>query len=194
MIGTLPVAWLAPLDYRYALDAAMAALAGADAPLVRCNVPELVGEVQQRLPDQVAQTAHGALWVEPLAATWRADLDVLAGALPGGAPLAIVVSRPLARLLPERRAWGGRPLGLRPGGIGRLCRALPRAGFALEASHSVHTPVAIGLNIASRLAERWGRPDLGDRLHAAARLRYGTQGPLAALSTVALLIARKERG
>jgi hypothetical protein len=131
------------------------------------------------------------LWVEPRADDWQTELATLAGTLRLGAPLMVIASRPLARLLPERRAWGGQPLGMRPGGIGRLRRALTGVGLALEASYGIHSAAAIGLNILSRPAGRLGRPDLADQLHFAARLRYCTAGPLAALSTVALLIARK---
>src|SRR5262249_40688321 len=49
MIDTSWPAGPAPLDYRYALDAAMPALAGAGPPLVLCNVPELEHEVRQRV-------------------------------------------------------------------------------------------------------------------------------------------------
>ena len=194
MIGTLPATELAPLDYRYALDAAMATLGSDAVPLVVCNAPELVDEIRQRLPYlSESGRASAALWVEPLAGIWPTELRGFAEALGAGAPLVVVASRPLARLLPERHGWTGRALGLRPGGIGRLTRGLRRCGFALDASYGVHSAPAIGLNLLSRQLDRWGHPDLGDRLHFAARLRYCTSGPLAMLSTVALLIARKER-
>jgi hypothetical protein len=194
MISTVPVAALAPLDYRYALDAAMAVLPAKTAPIVRCNIPALVGEIHQRIPYwSETRPATAGLWLEPLAGTWRTDLVALANALPIGAQLAVVASRPLARLLPERRSWDGQPLGLRPGGVAWLRRALVRANFALRASYGIHSVSAIGLNLLSRQAERWGRPDLGDRLGFKARLCYCTTGPYAALATVALLIASKER-
>jgi hypothetical protein len=194
MIGTLPVVALAPLDYRYALDAAMAVLAHAEAPLVVCDAAELVGEVHQRVPHRAKiRPASAALWVEPLADTWQAELITLTDSLTSAATLAIVASRPLARILPERRAWGVQPLGLQLGGLGGLRRALSPAGFTLVESHGIHSVYAIGLNLLSRWMEHRGRADLGDRLHAAARLRYCTAGRLATLSTVALLIARKDR-
>jgi len=193
MIGTLPMAALAPLEYRYVLDAALPALAGAGEPLVRCNLPALAGEIRQRIPRWSAADARAALWVEPRTVDWRAELASLAGALPPGAPLVVVASLPLARLLPESRAWGSVALGQQPGGLRRLRRALPRAGFVLEAAHGAHALPAIGLSLLSRIAERLGRPELADRLHFAARLRYCVAGPPVALATVALLLARKER-
>lgn len=198
MIGTHAIAEQAPLDYRYALDAAMPVLAGRGAPMVRCDAPELWSEVGQRIPLlSTVSPANGALWVEPLAGRWQADLAMLARALSVGAPLVVVASRPLARLLPERGGWGGgsrSALGLRPGGVAQLCRALPTTGLELRASFGVHTVAAIALNLLGRRAERWERPDLADRLGFEARLRYCASGPLAALSTVALLIAWKEQG
>jgi len=193
MIGTLPMIARAPLDYRYAFDAAMSVLAGKSAPLVLCNVRELMGEIRQRIPVWAeSRSAPAALWVEPLADTWRDELESFTNALPEGAPLAIVASRTLAYLLPERHSWEGRPLGFQPGGIGQLERTLGSAGFTIEASYGIHSVLAIGLNILSRLMDRGGRPDIGDRLHFAARLRYCTTGPLARCSTVSLFFARKE--
>src|SRR5206468_1192647 len=130
MIGALPAAALAPLDYRYALDAAMTVLAGQPESIVRCNAPGLLAEIRQRIPEsREPQATRAALWIEPLADTWRAELAALADALPPGARLVIVASRPLARLIPERRGWSGRPLGLTPSGLLRLGRALAGRGF-----------------------------------------------------------------
>ncbi len=193
MIGTHPMSALGPLDYRYALDAAMSALAGVGMPAIRCNIPELVGEVRQRFPRQAENSAvAGALWIEPRADDWQRELATIADRLRCGAPLVVVASQPLARLLPERRAWSERALGMRPGGIARLRSALPLAGFTPPLIYGIHTATAIGLSLLSRSAEIIGRPDLADRLHFAARLHYCAAGPLAALATVVLLIARKD--
>lgn len=191
MIGTLPMCDLAPLDYRYALDATMPTLAGHTVQ-VYCNVPALEGEIRQRLPRQATVNAvTAALWVEPLVSTWAAEIDTLTRQLPAGAPLVVVASRPLARLLPERRSWNGRPLCMGLGGVCRLRHALALAGFRVAAVHGIHSLYAIALNILSRQIERRGRPDGGDRLHFAARLHYRAPSPLAAMSTVALLFAHK---
>jgi len=185
---------LAPLDYRYSLDAAMTAVAGR-ATAVRCDVPELMSEIRRRIPSPAAfGDAEAALWVEPLLGTWRSDLITIAEALPHEAPLVIVASRPLARRLPERRSWNGQPLGMQPSGIRRLRQALADVGFRLEAIYGVHSLRAIVLNLLSEQAGRWGYPGLSDRLHFAGRLCYCTIGPFAALSTVALLMNRKEHG
>lgn len=188
-----PVSSLPPQEYRNALDGAMASLATAARPLVLCETPELVAEVYERAAlASAALPPDGALWVEPPAETWRSDLAALSDALPSGAPLVVVASRPLARLLPETRAWAKHSLGLRPFGLAQLRRELASSGFVLEANHGFHSPVAIALNALGQRLERLGRPDLGDRLHFAARLRYHVTGPLAVLSTAALLVARKK--
>ena len=191
MIGTLPVWDLAPREYGQALDAAMALLVGEETPVLRCAVPALAAEAGQRLPAWREAGPTGAvLWIEPLEAGWQAELEALSAGLNGGGTLVIVASRPLARLLPERREWPGEALGLQLGGLGRLRRALAEAGLALEAEYGLHTLSATILNLLGQCASRGGRPDLGDRLHFAGRLRYITSGPLARLSTVALLVAR----
>ena len=180
MIGTLPATQLAPLDYRCALDAAIGSL-GSATPLLICHARELAAEVHQRLPQQSRPGDPAAgLWIEPQTGSWRADLITFARALPINAPLLIVASRPIARLLPERRGWRGSPFGTRMDG--------------LSAEYGFHSVAAIVLNTLSRQAEQRGRPELGDRLHFAARLRYRAAGRQAALCMVALLIASKERG
>lgn len=192
MFGTYPYTAPTPLDYRYGLDAAMAVLSHKGPPLVRCGVAELQLEVAQRIPTTSEAGAEAALWVEPLHENWRADLARLADNLTGGAVLVVLASRPLARLVPERRHWQGIPLGMQVGGIARLCAALRRASLRIEQQYGIHAAQAIGLSMAGQFMARRGRPDLGDRLQFAARLRYCTSGPLAGLSTVALLIARKQ--
>lgn len=193
MIGTYSVADSAPLEYRYALDAAMPFLAGENAPVVLCGIPNLQCEIRQRLSDKNdGENSSAALWVEPLAGTWRDDLETFATILPCGAPLVIIASQAIARLLPERQSWEGRLLGFQLGGISQLRSALHHASFAIEASYGIHSVFAIGLNVWSRLLERWGRADLGDRLHFAARLHYCTTGLLATFSSITMLIAKKE--
>lgn len=191
MIGTLPMVALAPLDYRYALDAARTLFAPRATPLIRCNVAELDAETSQRFPSEAAAIEQGALWIEPSAASWRMELNDFAYHLPAGAPLVIIASQPLARMVPERRAWSGAPIGMQLRGIAALIQAIRAAGLKIEARHGIHTAVSIALSQISQQATQRGRPDLGDRLHFAARLRYCTQGPSAALATVGLLVARK---
>lgn len=190
MIGACPVTTLAPLDYRYALDAALALLAGKPT-LVRCDLPELASEVGQRISQPAATDMSAALWIEPSADRWQDVLASFTLMLPVGTLLVVIASRPLAQLLPERRAWSGQPLGIQHGGIGRLRRALVQSQFRLEATYGIHSVAAIALNMLSQRMERLGRPDLGDRLHFAARLRYCATGPAASLAAVALLSARK---
>ncbi|HLO13264.1 MAG TPA: hypothetical protein VK206_00430 [Anaerolineales bacterium] len=192
VIITHTIVDLAPLEYRYALDAAMSVLGCETAPAILCHVPELEYEVCQRLNGSSEwKSATAGLWIEPLGSTWISELERIAHGLICNAQLVILASRPMANLLSERKSWTAEPLGTHPGGLPKLYRALSRSGFILEKSYGIHSILAISLNLMSRAAARCGRPDLGDRLQFAARLRYCTLGPLATLSTLALLFVRK---
>jgi hypothetical protein len=180
---------LAPLEYRLALDAALTAL-GPRRVLLRCGVPALHAEAAQRLPSPHPGCGAAGLWVEPLRETWWSDLAMFARLAPG-APLAIVASRPLARMLPERAGWPGRPLCAEPGGLDRVCEALEAAGFEVTASYGFHTAASVALSTLSSLAGRAARPDLADRLLAASRQCYCSPGLFAPLATVALVCAGK---
>lgn len=193
MIGTRPVSDLALPRYRYALDAAMSALPCKMNLIVRCHLPELDGEIRQRIPNQgESGESSGALWIEPLADGWQAELDLLAKELPCSAPLVLIASRPLARVLPGRPIWTRQPIGFHPTGIRQLQRALNRGSFTLQGTYGIHSISAMGLDLISRIMEWRGRTDLGDRLHFAARLRYCSDTSLAGLSAVALMIALRE--
>ena len=174
----------------------MSVLGQVKLPMVICNPTELASEINQRLPYQNGSVPSGpssaALWVEPLADTWEAELINISRTLSPGALLVTIVSQPAARLLPERRGWIGSPLGFQLGGLNQLRRALARAGFNLTASYGIHTASAIGFSLLSQLVERLGRADLGDRLHFAASLHYCSTRSMAGLAMVALLFARRE--
>jgi hypothetical protein len=193
MIGTLPMVELAPLDYRYALDAARTIFPAHTTPLICCRQPELSGEAQQRFATATLGSS-GALWIEPQATGWQAELGTIAQQLAHAMPLIVILSQPMARLIPERRDWAGQPLGMRLGGRRALCQALRRAGLTIEMSYGIHSPASIILSQISHQAARWGRPDLGDRLHFAARLRYCARDLLAAFGTVGLLVVRRKPG
>jgi hypothetical protein len=181
-----------PLEYCVALDAAAAYLSGAGPVRLSCGEAALEIGARQRVEGWESQEPTVGLWVEPRREDWGEEMVRYALALPTGARLAVVASRPLARLLPERRGWRDDALGLAYGGAGHMARGLRGSGFRLEARYGVHTLASILLNALGRLAERRARPDLADRLSAAARLAYTTDGPLAGFSTVAILFTRKK--
>ena len=158
----------------------------------RCSIPELSQEVSQRLPAKgIDAEVEAALWVEPLVQFWESDLAELARVLPEKSTMVVIASLPLARLLPERQGWAGDPMCLHPGGLGRLNRALMGTNFIIQDKYGFHTPYSVVVNSLSRWLDRWGRPDLGDRVGFAGRLRYCTTGPTLVLSTVALITARQ---
>lgn len=189
----MTVATTPPLDYRYALDAVMPAYARASGASVLCNIPELSAELDYRgIRVGSAGSATTALWIEPLIDSWSAELDSLAAQLAAGGRLYVIASRPLAAVLPERRGWHGQPLGVRPGGLRRLQSSVRGRGFRITACYGIHGPASIGLNCLAWVASAAGRPDVGDRLQFAGRLRYCTRGLRSALSAVSLIAAVKE--
>jgi len=188
------MAHLAPIDYRYALDAALTLLAGAQSPAVRCHAAALAPEARQRVPVRSSLShVDAVLWVEPLKTGWHDEFRKLAAALPVDGRFVVLASRPLARLLPERRGWLEQPLGVDVGGLRRLHRVFTRSGYRLEASYGIHSPYSIVVSLVGQLLSRLGRADIGDRLHFAARSMYCITGPLALGSTVALQLWRKEQ-
>lgn len=216
-MADLPVADLAPLDYRFSLDAAMAHLApGPDEVVcVLNNLPALEVEVRQRLHralhglalqqgprEGVGMAVLGSgLWLQPLAGTWIAELGALARAIPSGGRLAVIASQPLCLVLPglgvrsnpdeSLSSAAATPLGMQIGGLRKLLHRMRASGFSVEATYGVHTLVAMAAGILSRRAERWNRADLGDRLHFWARRSYYVDGLAWRLATTALLTARK---
>jgi hypothetical protein len=193
--GTLPMSDLAPLDYRYALDAAITLFPPHTTPRVHCNIAALKGEVRHRFHpwNNTASGPPAALWVEPMRGSWQEEIHTLLSPSHGatlGAALVVIASRPMARLLPECQEWGNQEaLGFSPFGISRLRRGLQQAGWHIEQEFGIHSLPSVLLNTLSlRVAPH--RPSLGDRLHFAARLYYCTTGPLMMGSTVALLSCR----
>lgn len=171
----------------------MPACSGSGGHMVICNVPELSSELHYRSLESALKPGPEpvALWIEPLVESWRSELEAISSWLPTGAKFYIIASRPLASFLPERSGWQGRPLGVRVGGLRQLHRSLIASGFRISSSYGIHNPAATGLNIIGNIAEYFGRPDTGDRLRFAARLRYCTRGSLAAFSAVSLIEATK---
>ncbi|GAC1383648.1 MAG: hypothetical protein NVSMB42_00560 [Herpetosiphon sp.] len=193
MIGSYPMVSLAPLRYRYALDAARMLLPRTTAPFVHCTVAKLEDEVRQRFPRWADRPNEETLWVEPMATTWRAVLARIARSMPTESSLVVIVAQPLARIMPDQYVQDGRPLGLQLGGVRRFRRAVATYGFTLQDHFGIHTLPAIMLNLCSRTAARLGRPDIGDRLEFAARLRYCVQGPISVVGAVAVLSFQRGR-
>jgi hypothetical protein len=155
---------------------------------VRCAEPALLGELRNRIPVwQETGSAQTGLWVEPQIDGWKEDI----GTLGNCESVVLVASRPMARLIPE--GWKAASLGMRPGGTAKLIRSLHNSGFVVDSRYGVHTLASIGLNFLSRFANVFGRPDLADRLGFSARLHYCTDGSLRSASTVALILAHRQR-
>ena len=187
MIGTLPLTYLPPLEYRWALDAAMPLFHSSGLPYVTCHVPALKAVIDQQLPEfSSGMQYRNGLWVEPMRDSWYGDLQEFSTKLVAGSTLVLITSQPMACWLPERRNWAVRPLGVQLLGLIRLGYALQMKGFLHLETFGLHGLVSIGLNYLAHWAEVQGRPDVADRLRFSGRLRYLQQGPLAVMSTVAL--------
>lgn len=192
MIGSLPVSELAPLEYRYALDAAMPGLAANQLPFIICNSPFLKGELQQRLDGTTtSEITKAGLWLEPLVETWESELQTFKKTLPKDSTLIIVASRPLARILPEIKSRSEKALGIQPTGIYRLSKTLLSEGFEVKVTYGIHSITSIGINFVSQQAMRIHQYALSDRLLFKSKLLYCTTSPLSSISTVALIFAKK---
>jgi hypothetical protein len=189
MKPALTVAELAPLEYRIALDAACAWLATHFPQHVCCEQAELAAELDLRLSPSLQPPWLSALWLEPQQEGWQAGLPELSSALPAQAHLAVLLSLPPARRLPERRHWRSDALGEQPGGLKRFLQALAGSGFILQSLHGLHSGQSALLNSLALLARRGGRLAWGDRLEFAARKSYIKPLSQSWGATVALALA-----
>ncbi len=182
---------LAPLEYRVGLDAASTWLAQQPPLKLYCEQPALLGEAAQRLPAAEAGPSASGLWIEPQISSWQAVLEVLALELPPGGRLAVLLSRPLSRRLPERRDWQGTALGERPGGVRQLVHALHHHGLRMVTLQGLHSGQATLLLAAAALARKAGTLARADRLEFAARQRYIQAMGKAWGATCALILAER---
>jgi hypothetical protein len=185
----VPVYDLAPLEYRLGLDAASVWLARHSPVLLICEQPALRLECLQRLPVSHDHPGPGVLWLEPQRQTWRSVLTGLDARLASGAHLALLLSLPLARRLPECRIWDGNPLGQQPGGLQSLLHALHQHGLIIEVAQALHTRRSILTNASARLARTLGLHALADRLEFAARRHYIQPLKRSWQATCALILA-----
>ncbi|NTV62675.1 MAG: hypothetical protein HGA65_03935, partial [Oscillochloris sp.] len=79
------------------------------------------------------------------------------------------------------------------GGLSKLSAALRAEGLAVRATLGAHGLRSVLLSALSRLAQQASQPAQSDRLLVAARLAYIERAPLDRLSTVAIIVAEKER-
>jgi len=164
----------------------------AGGALVLCNVDELKEEVRQYIPAWSQDSpARSALWIEPQVLSWREQLMAISEALPPGAPL-VVIARARWPNCCREELVGRASAGCRWRGFDQLRGALAQSGFGVQAVYGIHSASAIALNLLAQQCEWWGLPELGARLYFAARLRYCRPASAVSLSTVSLLMARKE--
>lgn len=190
MIGTQPMYELAPLDYRYAMDAALTMIDPSSAA-VCCKSQALQPTLQNRLPQASSGIARSGLWIEPSAQYWRDEFSELVARLDSDSRLVVIMSMPLAWSLPPHGKWSALALGTRPRGLTTLLRWIQEHRFVIEACYGVHTSDSIAHNMLAQAIDRIGRPELADRQRAAARFRYCLPQS-AARATVVLISARRQ--
>jgi hypothetical protein len=180
-----------PLEYRVALDASSVWLANSSPIKLHCGQPALLQEVDQRLTITDASTWSDGLWIEPQAATWENVLNELTQQLSSGSRLAVLLSLPLARRLPERRDWSGNALGEYPRGLSTFTHALHKHEFLVNIIQGLHTGQAILFNFISSSSRKIGQYALADRIEFFARQHYIKPLPTAWGATCALLLATR---
>lgn len=189
MTSVAIVSELAPLEYRIALDAACTWLAARPPLLLRSEQRELDAEIELRLAPSPQPPWRSALWVEPQRDSWQRALTELSMSLPSRARLAVLLSLPPSRRLPERNKWLGESLGEQPGGLRRFVQAFADQGFELPTMHGLHTGQSVLYNALAGLARNAGRLAWGDRLEFTARRSYIKPLSRSWGATVALALA-----
>jgi len=191
-MAAVPIYKLAPLEYRVALDVVSVWLAPHCPLRLCCEQPALLPEIGQRLSFTFLPPWKSGLWLEPQQRDWQETLGEFSKLLPRGARLAVLLSLPLARCLPERRSWSGHALGGKLNGLHNFCLALSKEGFGIEALQGLHTSQAILGNIAVQVARKLGMLALGDRLEFATRINYTKPISRVWLATCALVLAVRQ--
>lgn len=192
MKAAVPIYKLAPLEYRVALDVVSVWLVPHSPLLLCCEQPALLPEIGQRLSFTFQPPWQSGLWLEPQRSGWQETLVEFSKSLPAGARLAVLLSLPLARILPERRSWSGCALGEQLNGLPKFRFALTQEGFGIEALQGLHSSQAILGNIAGQVARKLGMLALGDRLEFTARINYTKPISRVWLATCALVLAVRQ--
>jgi hypothetical protein len=154
--------------------------------------PLLIGADGADASTLAAESVRAIVWAEPEQATGAQALRHLQRSLGRDGCLYVIVSQPLARLLPE---WRGdsRPPATSPAGMRRTIGWLRQQGWAIAQLYGFHGPASIVWEGAGRLMARAGRADLADRCHFKMRDTYIVGGAQVALAPVAVLAATRSR-
>jgi hypothetical protein len=164
-------------EYINALDA-LPSFVDLRAVQLICQTQQLDPLVLHYFPSNIQQP-NQTVWLEPQIGEPLPNLS-------DSQRLAIIMARPLARLLPERRGWTDAPLGFQWKGSVWLRRQMRGAGWRFSAEYRFHTLRSVVLNGMGHLCERFERPAQADRWQFAARQQYIAQPP--AIATLSLLI------
>jgi len=152
--------------------------------------PLLTGADGVEASTLAAGSARVIVWAEPEQTTGVQALQNLQRLLGRDGCLYVIVSQPLARLLPE---WHGdsQPPATSPAGLRRTIGWLRQQGWSIMQLYGFHSPASIVWEATGRLMDRAGRADLADRCHFKMRDTYIVGGAQVALAPVAVLAATR---
>jgi hypothetical protein len=149
--------------------------------------PAPVAETSQA---EVLRATRLLVWAEPTLDECNRLLPDLAKQLPANAQLQMIVSRPLARRLPEGRdgilGQGTAPLPV-------VIQALQQNGFTVESERSFHGPISLIWWQLSVWLERFGQQALADRCWFAMRSTFVASGWQSRFATLTVLVAHPSR-
>lgn len=152
--------------------------------------PQITGADGTDAHTLAAGSARVVVWAEPEQATGAQALQNMRQLLDRDSRLYVIVSQPLARLLPEWRGAGQLPA-TRPAGLRRTIGWLQEQGWSIVQMYGFHGPTSIMWEMVGRLMDRAGRADLADRCHFKMRDTYIVGGAQVVLAPVAVLAATR---
>jgi len=179
-------------EYRSALDAASVWLSEYSPLKLFCISDLLRLESLQRMGFSDVAPWKGILWVEPQLEQWTQTLNSCVQNLAPSGRLAVVISQPLAKILPERLNYQDKPLGLQRSGLRQILTALRSNKFNIEEVQSLHTYQSILTNQSAAIIRRMNKFALADRLEFSAKQHYIQPWKGASRGTCALILATRK--
>ena len=190
MKEAVPVYVKIPSEYQIALDAACVWVS-ENVTHFHCGSGMLRSEILQRVNIVDRSSQSSVLWVEPQVGQWEKTLSSFSQELPFGSNIAVVLSLPLAKRLPERKNWKDHPIGFQRYGLKNLCFTLASHSFSLEGIYALHTGNSILLNQLAAIIRSMKFYALADRLEFVAKKHYIRTWKGAGIATCALILATK---
>lgn len=181
-----------PLEFRIALDAASVWLSNFKVTQIPGSNDLVAYELEQRFGLRDEHLQQGFLWFEPQINNWQEQLQGVSSDNHQISRLAVIISIPLAKMLPEISNNSSEGVGTSRREIKLFVEALSSLGFEVERIQTFHTGTSILINQFADLARRLGFFAFGDRLGFAAKKHYIRSWKALVLGTCLLITARKK--